>query len=97
MIESWRQVWHTRTGGITDINFPFGFVQVRLVTLLSFGRIYFFIMYSYQLTKEQALLSVDFHGFGGIKLLVLVMYRMLSFQMYSWQLLWIYVMMMESK
>ncbi len=29
MIQSWRQVWNTRTGGNTDANFPFGFVQVR--------------------------------------------------------------------
>ena len=28
MIESWRQTWNSRTNGITDINFPFGFVQV---------------------------------------------------------------------
>ena len=28
MIESWRNVWHTRTQSITDPNFPFGFVQV---------------------------------------------------------------------
>ncbi len=55
------------------------------------------MIYSYQPTKGQALLLVDFHGFDGIKLLVLVMYRMKLFQMYSWQLLWIYVMMMESK
>jgi hypothetical protein len=29
MIETWRQVWNTRTGGNTVANFPFGFVQVR--------------------------------------------------------------------
>ena len=28
MIESWRQVWNQRTNGLTDIQFPFGFVQV---------------------------------------------------------------------
>ncbi len=28
MIESWRQVWNQRTNGITDPQFPFGFVQV---------------------------------------------------------------------
>jgi sialate O-acetylesterase len=28
MIRYWRNLWHTRTGGITDINFPFGFVQL---------------------------------------------------------------------
>ena len=34
MIESWRQVWNERTNGITDLQFPFGVVQV------GFARIY---------------------------------------------------------
>jgi hypothetical protein len=28
MIESWRNIWHTRTNATTDPTFPFGFVQV---------------------------------------------------------------------
>jgi hypothetical protein len=28
LIQYWRQVWNERTNGITDIRFPFGFVQV---------------------------------------------------------------------
>ncbi len=28
MIRYWRQIWNERTTGITDIQFPFGFVQV---------------------------------------------------------------------
>jgi hypothetical protein len=28
MIEYWRQIWNDRTNKITDIQFPFGFVQV---------------------------------------------------------------------
>jgi hypothetical protein len=28
MIQYWRQTWNERTNGITDIHFPFGFVQV---------------------------------------------------------------------
>jgi hypothetical protein len=28
LITYWRQIWHERTNGITDIQFPFGFVQV---------------------------------------------------------------------
>ncbi len=28
MIQYWRQIWNERTNGITDIQFPFGFVQV---------------------------------------------------------------------
>ncbi len=31
MIQSWRQTWNERTNGITDIQFPFGFVQVSFV------------------------------------------------------------------
>jgi sialate O-acetylesterase len=30
MIEYWRQTWNQRTNGLTDIQFPFGFVQVNL-------------------------------------------------------------------
>jgi hypothetical protein len=30
MIEYWRQIWNERTNGSTDIQFPFGFVQVKL-------------------------------------------------------------------
>jgi len=28
MIQSWRQIWNQRSNGITNIEFPFGFVQV---------------------------------------------------------------------
>ncbi len=28
MIVRWRDIWNNRTNGITDIQFPFGFVQV---------------------------------------------------------------------
>jgi sialate O-acetylesterase len=28
LIQSWRQIWNQRTNGITNIQFPFGFVQV---------------------------------------------------------------------
>jgi hypothetical protein len=31
MIQSWRETWNERTNGTTDIQFPFGFVQVSLV------------------------------------------------------------------
>ena len=30
MIYYWRQIWNQRSHGITDIQFPFGFVQVSL-------------------------------------------------------------------
>lgn len=28
MIYYWRQTWNERTNGLTDVTFPFGFVQV---------------------------------------------------------------------
>jgi hypothetical protein len=28
MIQYWREIWSERTNGSTDIQFPFGFVQV---------------------------------------------------------------------
>jgi sialate O-acetylesterase len=31
MIQYWRQTWNERTNGITDLQFPFGFVQVRFI------------------------------------------------------------------
>ena len=31
MIQYWRQIWNERTNNITDIQFPFGFVQVSFV------------------------------------------------------------------
>jgi sialate O-acetylesterase len=31
MIQYWRQIWNERTNGMTDIQFPFGFVQVSCV------------------------------------------------------------------
>jgi hypothetical protein len=31
MIQAWRQTWYERTNGITDIEFPFGFVQVSII------------------------------------------------------------------
>ncbi len=31
LIEYWRNIWNTRTDGITDPLFPFGVVQVNLV------------------------------------------------------------------
>ncbi len=34
MIQAWRNIWHTRTNGMTDPTFPFGFVQVRSFFLL---------------------------------------------------------------
>lgn len=32
MIESWREIWNQRTNGITDLQFPFGFVQLSTDT-----------------------------------------------------------------
>ena len=30
MIQYWRQIWNERTNGTTDLQFPFGFVQVKV-------------------------------------------------------------------
>ncbi len=35
MIDYWRQIWNQRTDGNTDIQFPFGFVQVCLINCRS--------------------------------------------------------------
>jgi hypothetical protein len=32
LIQYWRQTWNERTNGITDLEFPFGFVQVSGVS-----------------------------------------------------------------
>jgi hypothetical protein len=34
MIQYWRQIWNQRTNGITDIHFPFGFVQVDFLKII---------------------------------------------------------------
>ncbi len=34
MIQYWRQTWNQRTNGISDIQFPFGFVQVSFAFIL---------------------------------------------------------------
>jgi hypothetical protein len=34
MIQYWREIWNQRTNGITDIQFPFGFVQVSLFEIV---------------------------------------------------------------
>ena len=31
MIQYWREIWNNRTNGITDVQFPFGFVQVSFI------------------------------------------------------------------
>jgi hypothetical protein len=57
MIQYWRQIWNERTNGITDIQFPFGFVQVSLtpnhqkyINTKSDGKysIFFIVINSYQ-------------------------------------------------
>ncbi len=52
MIQYWRQIWNERTNGITDIQFPFGFVQVSCVwnylKVSSYVNKYY--VYSYQQT-----------------------------------------------
>jgi sialate O-acetylesterase len=31
MIQNWREIWHERTNGTTNIEFPFGVVQVSSI------------------------------------------------------------------
>ena len=33
LIQYWRQTWNQRTNGTTDIQFPFGFVQVSFISI----------------------------------------------------------------
>ena len=40
LIQYWRRLWHERTNGTTNIEFPFGFVQVR--TTKKSKKLYFF-------------------------------------------------------
>ena len=35
LIYYWRQIWNERTNGTTDIQFPFGFVQVSFFLYLN--------------------------------------------------------------
>jgi hypothetical protein len=35
LIQYWRETWNERTNGITDIQFPFGFVQVSLFEIVN--------------------------------------------------------------
>ena len=44
LIESWRNIWHNRTQGNTDPTFPFGFVQVRVVSYKSISHQCFSIL-----------------------------------------------------
>ena len=86
MIESWRNIWYTRTDSITDPVFPFGFVQVRIFFFFVMPSTIFVIIVSYQLMTRQAQELVDFLGFVGIKHLMLVLYQMTRYPMFLWQL-----------
>jgi hypothetical protein len=85
-------VWNTRTGGITDANFPFGFVQVRKKFTWDRDKVLFC---SYRQAREPVMSSEVFHGFGGIKPLMLAMCLTMWYPMYSWQRRWICVMILE--
>jgi hypothetical protein len=45
MIQYWRQVWNTRTNGITNPDFPFGFVQVIIYFNYILYKIYIIVSY----------------------------------------------------
>ncbi len=90
MIQYWRQTWNERTNGITDVQFPFGFVQVSVAS--NHQKLIHTYLYSYQPIPTIVQEWVDFRRFDGIKHLMLVMCQIMSFQKYLWLLLWIYVM-----
>jgi hypothetical protein len=46
MIQYWRQIWNERTNGTTDIQFPFGFVQVSFIHIYTTKKNHF--TFSYQ-------------------------------------------------
>jgi hypothetical protein len=41
LIHYWRQIWNQRTNGITDMEFPFGFVQVMKLCLFNYKHIFY--------------------------------------------------------
>jgi hypothetical protein len=86
LIEYWRQTWNQRTNGNTDIHFPFGFVQVNtnkpMIRVLVIN-----LLHSYQHLRTIVQRLVDFHGFDGIKHLMLAMYQIMLFLKSSWLLL----------
>jgi hypothetical protein len=99
MIHYWRQIWNQRTNGITDIQFPFGFVQVSFTEGYEKFHSYIeiFHVYSYrQIRKMVQKLAVS-HGFGGTKHLMLAMFQIVLFQKSLWLLLWIYVMILMGR
>src|SRR5262245_50639282 len=86
MIEAWRNIWHIRTDSITNPYFPFGFVQVTEFLLFNFLFFNYFFLSYLQMIQQVKLLE-DFLGFVGIKHLILVMFLIMLYQMFSWQLL----------
>ena len=83
LIQYWRRIWHERTNGMTNIEFPFGFVQVCAIK--NYLKNYF--LHRYQPTRMIRRKLVVFHGFGGTKHLMLVMFQIMLFQKSLWLLL----------
>lgn len=72
LIYYWRQTWNQRTNGLTNPEFPFGFVQVILYLIICIFLIY--LTFSYlQVEILQTIHSMDIHGFDGIRHLMLAM------------------------
>jgi magnesium-transporting ATPase (P-type) len=95
LIEYWRSTWYQRTNSNTDPNFPFGFVQVKVFQLII--SIFYCFSFSYQRELEILMSREDFHGFVGIKHLMLDMCQTILYQMFLWLLQWIYLMMEHRK
>ncbi len=100
MIQHWRRTWNERTKGITDIQFPFGFVQVsftynhenKFIYKLLFKTDWY--IHSYQQIGTTPKESMVFHRFAGNKHLMLAMFQITSFRKFLWLSLWTYVMIL---
>jgi hypothetical protein len=57
MIQYWRQIWHERTNGSTDIEFPFGFVQVSFTQ--NHEKIYFYVNKWLKLIDMFIVINID--------------------------------------
>ena len=105
MIYYWREIWHERTNGTTDVQFPFGFVQVN-----SLFQIIFIIIFINKLKGKRRFFICSYPPmrilleyltlilcFVGTKHLMWVMFPIMLFQKYLWLLHVIYAMIQISQ
>jgi sialate O-acetylesterase len=63
LIRFWRQAWNERTNNITDVQFPFGFVQVKKIYLLICKSIHTFSWLHWEI--QQIVHFMVIHGYVG--------------------------------